>query len=431
MARILIVDDQPMVLKCLKSALAADGHDVATVSAGDMALKLVGFQPFDLIITDYAMPGIDGVRFLEIAQKKSPNVPIIMITGYGTPETAIEAMEKGAFDYLTKPFSLDALRSTVAAALEYIKARDAIPDLMHPDPTTLPVPHVVAASRAMKEVCSSVAQYALKDQPVLFQGEQGTGKGILGRMLHALSSLADSLFESIDCANLRQGGSVGALIEYSKAGTMLFREIGQMPNELQKEMASILLTRQYRVAPDAPPKTLQTRLLFSTRRRLDKLANEGRFDESLLKVLQSNAITVPPLRERLEDLRVYIGLLLRNFVTEDESPIEPDALLVLENYPWPGNYPELTDTLRNATVLSRGRRVQLRHLPRGIVRMAQTGERENVRTVNLNQFRGRVVKSFLQNMKSEYEQLLAKIEQFTQNHTTPPTTPQPPHLRFT
>lgn len=140
MARILIVDDQPMVLKCLKSALAADGHDVATVSAGDMALKLVGFQPFDVIITDYAMPGIDGVRFLENAQKKSPNVPIIMITGYGTPETAIEAMEKGAFDYLTKPFSLDALRSTVAAALEYIKARDAIPDLMHPDPTTLPTP---------------------------------------------------------------------------------------------------------------------------------------------------------------------------------------------------------------------------------------------------------------------------------------------------
>lgn len=418
MARILVVDDQPMVLKCLKSALTADGHDVATVSAGDMALKLVGFQPFDVIITDYAMPGMDGVRFLETAQEKSPGVPIIMVTGYGTPETAIEAMEKGAFDYLTKPFSLDALRSTVAAAIEYTKVRDQIPRIFEMEPSAQPFPHIIAASSAMKAVCADMARYAQQDQPVLFQGEPGTGKETLARALHTISRRADKLFERIDCGRLREGGHIGALLEYSRAGTMFFREIGCMPLPLQKELAAILLTHQYRAGDNTPPARLDTLMVFSTTRLLDRLVAEGTFDAALAQRLSTAVITVPPLRNRREDLRLHIGNCLQRWVSDRDLPIEPDALLILENYPWPGNLPELEDTLRNATVLSGGKRVQIKHLPRGLVRMAETGERETVRRVDLNQFRGRVVKSFLQNMKQEYEKMLSKIERFTTEQTS-------------
>lgn len=425
MARVLIVDDQPMVLKCLKSALAADGHDVATVSAGDMALKLVGFQTFDVIITDYAMPGMDGIRFLEAAHQKSPGVPVIMVTGYGTPETAIEAMEHGAFDYLTKPFSLDALRATVAAALEYTKARDQIPRIFEADSTAQPFPHVIAASSAMKAVCSELATHAAKDEPVLFQGEPGTGKETLARALHVISKRSAGVFERIDCSRMREGGSVGSLLAYCRAGTMFFREIGDMPKPLQKEMAAILLLRQFRPSEKDPPVTLDTLLLFSTSRRIDRMVHDGVLDPDLAQRLQTVVVTVPPLRERPEDLRLLIGQLLRQWVSDAVLPIEPDALLVLENYPWPGNLPELEETLRNATLLSGGKRIELKHLPRGIVRMAETGERENVRRVDLNQFRGRVVKSFLQNMRQEYERLLSKIEQFTVQPTSAPSQKNP------
>jgi DNA-binding NtrC family response regulator len=188
-----------MVLKCLKSALLADQHDVSTVTAADMALRLVGYIPFDLIIPDYSMPRMDGLKFLEIAQERCPGIPVIMITGYGTAETAIEAMAKGAFDYLTKPFSLDALRSTVMAAQEYVRARKSIGSLTRPGPADLPYCNIVAASAVMKDVCKRISEFARQDCPVLLGGEPGTGKEIVARTIHANSPRKAESFAVIDC----------------------------------------------------------------------------------------------------------------------------------------------------------------------------------------------------------------------------------------
>jgi len=415
MAKILIVDDQPMVLKCLKSALTADGHDIATVSAGDLALKLVGFQSFDVIITDYAMPGMDGIKFLDIARQRSPGVPIIMITGYGTADTAMEAMQKGAFDYLAKPFSLESLRSTVGAALEFIKARNSIPALGKFEPSQMPFPNIVAASAAMTQICSAVSDLSNKDNAVLIQGESGLGKELLARTVHAIGPRKEESFDRIDCRKLKDGAALGDLLAYSKAATIFFKEISALPASMQKELVGIFLSLRFLSPEKSNPIPLKIRILASTSVPLQHLVDDGRFNNELLQVLKDTTLTIPPLRERVEDLQVHLGLTLRQLgaVTGD-IPIEPETLLMLEKYPWPGNLPEVEETLRNAITMAGGGKIGIQHLPREIVRIATIEGREQMQKVDLKQFRGRVVKSFLHNMKQEYETLIDKIESFSE-----------------
>jgi len=415
MAKVLIVDDQPMVLKCLKSALTADGHDIATVSAGDMALRLVGFQNFDIIITDYAMPGMDGIKFLEIARERSPGVPVIMITGYGTADTAMDAMNKGAFDYLAKPFSLDALRSTVGAALEYITARNSIPAMGHVDPAKIPYCNLIAASHEMIDLCNRIADLSKREETLLIQGEHGTEKEIVARTLHANGPRRDEFFERIDCSRMKEGGSIGELIAFSKAATMYFHEINKMPESLQKELVGILLTKRYYPTENGEPAQLNTRILLSTSVRLEQLVADNKFNGELFRAVENIRITIPPLRDRIEDLRIYIGILLRQMCNvSGDIPIEPEALLMLEKYPWPGNIPELEETLRNASTMAAGNKIGIQHLPRAIVRTAGPQEKGSAEHADLKQFRGQVVKSFLSNMKEEYKTLIDKIESFAE-----------------
>lgn len=412
MAKILIVDDQPMILKCLKSALTADGHDIATVTAGDLALRLVGFTSFDVIITDYAMPGMDGLKFLEIARQRSPGVPVIMITGFGTADTAIQAMAKGAFDYLTKPVSLESLRTTVNAALEYIRARNEICAFSSPSPELLPYCNVVAASSAMSAVAREVGQLSRSNINLILEGETGTGKETIARVIHAYGIHKTRTFEKIDCPMLFDQIRISHLLGAGEVGTVFLREVSAMPMEMQKELLRILRSRSYAKGDGSTSQPLTARIICTTSTPLGPRAENGTFNQDLLRILSEHILRIPPLRERPEDIRVYIGLTLRSMdgKTDGVAPIEPEALMVLERYPWPGNLPELEEAIRNASTMAKGGLIGISHLPNNIVREVSLEGVEELRKIDLKQFRGRVVKKFLQGRKQEFRDMIQRIE---------------------
>ncbi len=370
-----------MILKCLSSALKSDGHDVATVAAGDLALKLVGFTTFDIIITDYSMPRMDGIKFLEIARERSPGIPVIMITGYGTPETEREAKSKGAFDYLTKPFSLDTLRTSVVNAENYVKARKNVSDLINPNPKFIPYPQIVAGSALMVEVCRKIEALCMTNLPVLFRGERGAGKELLARTIHANNNSKLLPFEKVDCSKWRGDETVGSILGRIKTGGVLFHDIESMPPAAQAELAQILQSGRYTARAGMTPSNLNVRVFSSTIADVEALVKEGRFDGSLWTQFAENTLSIPALRERPEDIRIYIGLTLRNLSTKagDVAPIELEALEILERYSWPGNLPELEDALRNALTMSKGRQIGLMHLPQEILAKVKAAN-GNVRT---------------------------------------------------
>ena len=369
MAKILVVDDQPMILRCLESALKADGHDIVTVTAADMALRIAGFTTFDIIITDYSMPRMDGLKFLEITQQRCPGVPVIMITGYGTQDTVKEAVAKGAFDYIPKPFSLDTLRATVNAANEYVKARKDSLTLIQPGAAVLPYPNIVSASAAMAAVCEKIEMAFTTDTPILIRGPVGTGKSALARTIHAYGGRKDQPFRKINCALMNPEDTIGKLAAAAQGGSLFFSEIQALPRVLQEELLSIFQTGCCKPGEGAPLIPMTARVLATSAAPLEELSKAGKFNHDLLRLLDPGTIQVSPLHDRPEDIRVHIGLILRNLNSTpgDVVPIGPEALLALEKYPWPGNLPELEETLRSAVTMAKGRQIGLAHLPQEIL----------------------------------------------------------------
>ena len=398
MAKILVVDDQPMILRCLESALKADGHDIVTVTAADMALKIAGFASFDIIITDYSMPRMDGLQFLEIAQQRCPGVPVIMITGYGTQDTIQEAIAKGAFDYIAKPFSLDALRSTVNAANEFVKARKHSLDLINPGSSVLPYPNIVSASAAMAAVCEKIELAFTSDAPILIRGEAGTGKSVLARTIHAYGSRKDQTFLKINCGKTRPDDTIGKFAANAEGGSLFFADIHELPAALQEELLSVLDTGSFKPAEGEPLAPMTARILATSTESLEDLTAAGKFNKDLLRALEAGTIQVSPLRDRPEDVRVHIGLTLRNLNSTpgDVIPIEPDAMLALEKYPWPGNLPELEETLRTAVTMAKGRQIGLAQLPREILTWAKPAPPKTTPAVEPPSFKGWFVKSIMQ-----------------------------------
>ncbi len=395
--RVLVIDDDQAVIASCETILEDAGYDVESASRPESGLALVRRHQFDLALIDFKLPGMTGFEVLEQASQIDPALVLIMFTGYATLESAVEAVKRGAFNYIAKPFTAAQLVEVVAKGLERsrsMRERSAVRGALK---QCCPLHQIVGASNALGEVLETVAKVAPSEANVLITGPSGTGKELIARALHANSRRADKPFIAVDCAALptnlleselfghERGAFTGAmqakrgLLEAANGGTVFFDEIGEMNPELQAKLLRTLQERAFRRLGSERLINVDVRILCSTNRNLEIEAREGRFRPDLLYRLNVVTITLPPLRERSEDL----PLLVEHFIHavakatgKAKVQISPEALSRLQEYSWPGNIRELRNVVERAVVLCDDHLIRPRDLPENI-RAANGGKPEN------------------------------------------------------
>jgi len=377
MARILVADDEPSICMVLSTALTQSGHQVETVHTGGDAIERMIGGDFDVAILDIRMPDVSGLDVLTRVHEVNPGIIIIVITAQNTMANAIEAMKRGAFNYLTKPFDLDEVRALVARAIEMHelsrtvgRIRTEVGERYEPGVT------LVGTSAAMQEIFKTIGRVAKSDATVLIEGESGTGKELIARAIHSHSPRWSGPFVALNCSAIprdlleselfghERGAFTGASerrlgrFETAAGGTLFLDEVGDMPIELQVKLLRVLQEREFsRVGSTQGLKT-DVRIIAATNQMLERAVREGRFREDLYFRLKVVPITVPPLRDRRGDIPDLIRHFLAKINAEmgtDITAIAPEAEELLIHHPWPGNVRELENCLLRAAVLAPGR----------------------------------------------------------------------------
>jgi two-component system response regulator PilR (NtrC family) len=393
MPKILVVDDEPNITEILEIAFQEDGMDVIKSCSGRDALNVLREQDIDIVVSDIKMPDLSGVELLGIAKEFSPNTVFIMITAFASTETAIEALQHGAFDYVTKPFGMDELRSIVQRALEQKNSRK-------PKPATsveeieaqqgqqlfqaLHRIHVVGKSPKMIEVYRTIGTVAMGDSTILITGESGTGKELVARAVHEASQRKEKPFVSINCSafpetlleselfGYMKGAFTGAntnkkgLFEAAGGGSIFLDEIGDMTGAMQVKLLRVLQERCFRPLGGSEEIPVDVRVIAATNQDLQSRIQEGLFREDLYYRIAVINIHLPALRERGEDIALLAYYFLRHYSEKSGkyiSGIVPDALRTLESYDWPGNVRQLENTIERAVALETTQTIQLDRLP--------------------------------------------------------------------
>jgi two-component system nitrogen regulation response regulator GlnG len=376
-ARVLIADDEESIRMVLGTALAQAGHDVETVASGSDALAALGAGDFDVAILDIRMPDVNGLDVLERIRATDNAVIPIVVTAQNTMTNAIEAMKRGAFNYLTKPFDLDEVRTLVARAAEMheltrtvARMRSEIGGRYEPGVT------LVGTSAAVQEIFKAIGRVAKSDATVLIEGESGTGKELIARAIHSHSTRWSGPFVALNCSAIprdlleselfghERGAFTGASerrvgrFETADDGTLFLDEIGDMPVELQVKLLRVLQEREFSRVGNTRVIKANARIIAATNQSLERAVREGRFREDLYFRLKVVPITVPPLRERRGDIPALICYFLAKINAEmgtDIAAIAPEAEELLMRHSWPGNVRELENCLLRAAVLAPGR----------------------------------------------------------------------------
>jgi two-component system nitrogen regulation response regulator GlnG len=379
MSNILIVDDEASICWAFRESLADEGHHVEVAASAEEGLQIAGAGPLDAVVLDVRLPGTDGLTAMRAFRDRIGPAPIIIITAFGNLETAVRAMEGGAFDYLVKPFDLDQATTVVKRALEKQKARGRTAGL----PAATGAETLVGTSSVMQDLFKSIALVAPTDVPVLITGESGTGKELVARAIHrhggrrggpflpiCLAALSPSLVERELFGHLR-GSFTGAdqdrkgLLELASGGTVLLDEIGDVPPALQVKLLRTIEHREVTPVGDARPRPTDIRVIAATNRPLGELMAAGQFREDLFFRLSVFPIHIPPLRDRRED----IPALAEHFLRQSRLPNIADARLTeevldeLRARPWTGNIRELRNAIEHAAIVARGRTIRPEHLP--------------------------------------------------------------------
>ena len=382
--RVLVVDDEPAQRELVAGFLRKHGFDVVLAGGGREAVARFKQEPFDLVLTDQRMPDLSGLEVLEAVRSTSPETAVVIITAYGTIETAVSAVKAGAADYLTKPLNLDdllhrvhRLRERQRLVTENRELREALTERHR-------VEGIIGDSGRMQEVLSLVRRVAPSDATVLIRGESGTGKELIARALHYASPRAAGPLVKVNCAALAEslleaelfghekGAFTGAVasrkgrFEMADGGSIFLDEIGDLPPHLQVKLLRVLQEREFERVGSSRPIKVDVRLLAATHRDLEALVREGRFREDLYYRINVVTIMLPPLRERREDLPPLIEHFLRAFAGKNGKSVRGltrEARGALLRYDYPGNIRELENLIERAVVLTRDDVIGVEDLP--------------------------------------------------------------------
>ncbi len=393
MARILITDDERPIRRILKLLLSEQGHSVEEAESGEACLELTQeFQP-DLVLLDLQLPGIDGLETLQELRATDPDIDILMITAFGSIASAVEAMRRGARDYLTKPFDNDELLMVVERTLEVRELSSEVARLRGDLESRYGFSEIIGISPALQDVFRTMSKVARVDATVLVTGESGTGKELVARAIHRKSGRSRGPFVAVNCSAIPQtlveseffGHERGAFtdartskpgrFEQAEGGTIFLDEIGDLALDAQAKLLRALQERQIQRVGGQQTRSIDVRVIAATHRKLEQSVRQGRFREDLFWRLNVVQVVLPALRERRQDLPLLIDHFVDRFNRElglSVTGIQPAARRLLVDYDWPGNVRELENTLCRAMVLCDGETLTTSDFP-GRVRGEQEG----------------------------------------------------------
>lgn len=388
MGRILIVEDEKRAREALGSVLATEGHQILEAANGREGLKKAIEAEVDVVVSDMKMPEMDGLELLEKLKKEKPNVEVIVVTAYGTVETAVTAMKRGAYDFVEKPIrDVGEIRELVRKALEkrsLVKENVALREQLR---DKYKFDNIIGNSQKISEIFQVVAQVASTQATVLITGESGTGKELIANAIHYNSPRANRQFIKVNCSSLSEtlleselfgherGSFTGAIaqrkgrFEIANGGTLFLDEIGTLSPTMQVKLLRVLQEREFERVGGNRPIKVDVRLIVATNRDLKAAVEGGEFREDLYYRVHVVRIDVPPLRERKEDIPMLVEHFIRKYALKNDrhvTGLSEDALNVLRGYDYPGNVRELENLVENAVVLADAEEIGLAQLPPGL-----------------------------------------------------------------
>ncbi len=385
--RVLVIDDDEAHAEALADGLALDDHECAVAHSGDAGVELLSERTFDAVLTDLVMHDRSGLEVLRESRRLQPDAVVLVVTGHASVETAVEAMQSGAADYLTKPVNLPELRTKLPRAVAAVRDRQANIELRRQLDKRFGFESIIGHSPPMQRVFDLLRQVSATHATVLVLGESGTGKELVAQAVHQNSPRKDGPFVAVNCAAMSEGlieselfghvkgaftgavaGKEGRIV-YADGGTLFLDEVGDMPLETQAKLLRVLETREVVPVGGNEARKVDIRLVAATNRDLEVMAAEGAFREDLLFRLRVIAIDLPALRDRPGD----VPLLIDHFIGELNAEhgrsvrgITPEARTILVRHRWPGNVRELRNAIENMVVLAGGDVLDVSDLPQGL-----------------------------------------------------------------
>jgi len=382
--KILVVDDEKIAVKNLEHILKKEGYDVTGTSSGISALRLLEEQKFDVILTDLRMEKVDGLQILEKCRNEHPDSEVILITGYATLESAVDAMKKGAFHYIAKPFKLDLVRNIVKEAVEKVKLKKENKELREQIESFQGKVKIITQNMAMQRLMETAKQISPTDCNILLTGESGTGKELFAKYVHFNSKRAEGPFFAVNCGAFTEellsselfgherGAFTGALtmkkglVEMASGGTLFLDEITEMPPSMQVKLLRVIQEKEVLRVGGTIPIKVDVRFIAATNRDISKSIKNGDFREDLYFRINVVSLNIPPLSERRDDIPILCYHFLKKYnavMKKDIKEISSDVIAILQEYDFPGNVRELENIIERGVALCTGNIISIEHLP--------------------------------------------------------------------